>query len=112
MRWNDAPLRTNLPSVPEREAVLRLCQRWKIQSLDYFGSILTDRFNPESDVDLLVAFDSTAQWGLFDHAQMEADFEALLGRRVDLVSKRAIEQSRNPYRKGEILGSKQEFYAA
>lgn len=43
---------------------------------------------------------------------MEQEFTALLGRPVDLVSKRGVEQSPNWIRRGEILGTAQVTYAA
>jgi hypothetical protein len=52
--------------------------------------VLRDDFHADSDIDILVAFAPTADWGLLDRAQMQQDLEALLGRSVDLISKRAI----------------------
>jgi predicted nucleotidyltransferase len=55
------------------------------------------------DVDLLVSFAPDAKWGLFEHARMERELAALLGRPVDLVSRRAIESSENALRRSAIL---------
>jgi uncharacterized protein len=50
-----------------------------------------------------VTFQPDADWGLLDHATMEEEPGALFGRRVDLVSRRAIERSANAIRRASIL---------
>jgi predicted nucleotidyltransferase len=60
---------------------------------------LRDDFHAESDIDILVAFPPTANWGLLDRAQMQEELEAVLSRRVDLISKRAIDRTSNPIRR-------------
>jgi predicted nucleotidyltransferase len=45
---------------------------------------------PDSDVDLLVEFMPEAEVGLLEHAGLMLDLTDLLGRKVDLVSKRAL----------------------
>lgn len=98
----------NLP-----EAVLsRFCQRWKIQELALFGSVLRDDFRPDSDVDVLVTFNTEADWSLLDHVRIQKDLEALLGREVDLVSRRGIERSANWIRRQAILDTAETIYAA
>ncbi|MDW8325850.1 MAG: nucleotidyltransferase family protein [Anaerolineales bacterium] len=98
--------------LPISTAVLReFCQRWRVKELALFGSILRDDFGPDSDVDLLVTFAPEADWGLLDHVRMEQELEALLGRRVDLLSRRAVERSTNPIRRRQILESARAIYA-
>jgi predicted nucleotidyltransferase len=63
-------------------------------------------------VDVLVAFSPEANWGLLDHLRMEQELVALLNRKVDLVTKRAVEQSRNWVRRQEILSTAEVIYAA
>ncbi len=81
------------------------CQRWKIAKLELFGSALRDDFRPDSDVDILVSFAAGARWGLLSFVRMQEDLSHLVGRKVDLVSRRAIEASGNPIRRKAILGS-------
>lgn len=95
-----------------REEIAVFCRRWKISQLAFFGSVLDESFRPDSDVDVLVTFASDANWSLFDHAQMTQELEAILERKVDLVSRRAIERSRNPIRRQAILESAEAVYAA
>jgi hypothetical protein len=45
------------------------------------------------DIDLLVTFSADARWGLFEHKRMQNELAGLLGRSVDLISRRAIESS-------------------
>jgi predicted nucleotidyltransferase len=87
------------------------CDRWQVSELSLFGSALRDDFHPDSDIDLLIAFDPSADWGLLDHAKMQQELAQLLGRDVDLVSKRAIAQSSNWIRRQEILSTAQVIYA-
>jgi uncharacterized protein len=90
--------------------IQEFCDRWQIVELSVFGSILRDDFRPDSDIDLLVAFAPAADWGLLDHSQMQQELEAMLGRSVDLISKRAIERSSNSIRRHEILSTAQTIY--
>jgi uncharacterized protein len=88
------------------------CQRWKVSQFALFGSALHGSFRPESDVDVLVTFTPDAVWSLFDHVRMTQELESLLGRRVDLVNRRAIERSRNLIRRQAILDSAELIYVA
>jgi uncharacterized protein len=59
----------------------------------------------------LIAFTPEADWGLLEHVQMQQELKAILGREVDLVSKRAIERSSNWIRRQKILSTAQLIYA-
>lgn len=99
-----------LQRLPVDEGLLdQFCQRWKIEKLELFGSARLD-FAAAHDVDLLVSFSSDAEWSLFDHVQVEQELSELLGRKVDLVSRRAIEASPNALRRNAILGSAVKVY--
>lgn len=75
------------------QRILDLCRKHRVRSLSVFGSILTDRFNDQSDVDLLVDFDTTdhEKW---DYVRNYFDFqealEKIFGRKVDLVVEKAL----------------------
>ena len=66
------------------EHLAGFCERNGIRKLSLFGSILTTRFRPESDVDILVEFDPARIPTLFDIAGMELELSEMLGRKVDL----------------------------
>ena len=85
--------------------IREFCRKWKIAELEVFGSILREDFGPESDIDFLATWSEDAEWDLFDHMSMEEDLAAILGRRVDLVSRSSVEESKNRFRKKEILTS-------
>lgn len=87
------------------------CRRWKIRRLDVFGSYLRDDFGPESDIDLLYDFRPDALWGLLHLVAMQEEFASILGRPVDLVSRKAIEASGNYLLRRQILGAAEPIFA-
>jgi len=90
----------------------QFCQKWKVAELALFGSILRDDFRPDSDIDFLVSYQPNAKRGLFEKMTMQEELEDLLHRKVDLVSKQAIIQSRNWLRRKNILDSAEVIYVA
>ncbi len=98
-------------AIPEA-AMREFCQRWRITELSLFGSVLQEDFGPESDIDLLVRFSPDARRTLFDMVSMQDELSNMLGRQVDLVSRKGIEGSRNPIRRRAILESAEVIYAA
>lgn len=88
-----------------REAVDAFCLKWGVSELALFGSVLREDFRPESDVDVLVRFKDQARPTLFDMVRMQKELEGIIGRKVDLVSRRAVEKSRNHIRRNAILQS-------
>lgn len=98
-------------NLPEQQ-IVEFCQRWKITELALFGSILRDDFRPDSDIDFLVTFAPDSHWSLLDLVRMEHQLEEMLGREVDLVMKKSVEQSHNWIRRKEILGTAQTIYVS
>jgi len=96
----------------ERQELAVFCRRWRVRELAVFGSALREDFGPESDVDLLVTFEPEANWGLLEQTAMESELAVPLGRRVDLVSRRAIERSSNWIRRQAILDSAEAVHVA
>jgi len=84
--------------------LIEFSRRWQIDELSLFGSVLREDFRPDSDVDVLVRFCPQAQHTLFDMVRMQDELQSILGRKVDLVSRRGVEMSRNYLRKKAILG--------
>lgn len=101
------------PKIPlSKEQIAEFCRRWGVTEFAFFGSVLRGDFGPDSDVDVLVSFAPDTGWSLFDHVEMQEELSALLGRKVDLVSRRAIENSENWIRRQAILGSAETYYVA
>jgi len=94
-----------------RKKIAAFCKRWKVVEFALFGSALRDDFSPQSDIDVLVSFTPQSDWGLFDHIQMKQELKELFGREVDLVTRRALEQSQNTLLRSEILGTAQVLYS-
>jgi predicted nucleotidyltransferase len=88
------------------------CRRWQVSELALFGSVLRGEVRPDSDVDMLISFAPDARWSLFDLVTMEHELESILGREVDLVERRAVEQSENYIRRRSILNSAEVIYAS
>jgi predicted nucleotidyltransferase len=65
------------------ERIAEICRRNHIRRLALLGSILTDEFRPDSDVDMLVEFEPGKTPGL-EFFGIQREFSGLLGRRVDL----------------------------
>ena len=94
------------------ETLADFCRQWKIQKLAVFGSAALGRLRPDSDIDLLVTFASTADWTMFAHYQTEEELTGLFRREVDLISISALDENPNPIYRKEILASAKDFYAA
>ena len=75
------------------DKIIALCKKYKVAKLWVFGSILTPRFNDDSDVDFLVDFDEN-RIDLLDYADNFFNFiheiEAVVGRKVDMVVNKSI----------------------
>jgi predicted nucleotidyltransferase len=93
-----------------KDQIAEFCRRWKIQEIALFGSVLRDDFGPESDLDVLISFSGDAEWGLLDHLKMEEELAAIFNRKIDLFTKRAVEQSHNQLRRQEILRTAEVVY--
>ena len=75
-----------LPIAIPKEFLGEFCERNHIRKLSLFGSVLTPRFRPESDIDVLVEFDPGHTPGLLGLAGMEIEISERMGRKVDLRS--------------------------
>ena len=101
-------LRIEIP----KDQITGFCKRWKISELALFGSVLRKDFRPDSDVDVLVTFAPDVHYSLFDLVHIEEELKEILGRKVDLVERNAIERSENYIRRQHILSSVQTIYVA
>lgn len=92
--------------------IKEVCDRWQITEFALFGSVLRKDFSPISDIDVLVTFAPQARKGLLTLARIKHELENLLGRKVDIATRKSIEQSANPERRHNILSSAQVLYVA
>jgi len=90
----------------------RFCRTWKIRDLLAFGSITTDHFRPTSDIDLVADFQPGMHPTLIQLAQMEEELERIFDRKIDLLTRKSVEKSRNYIRKKAILSTMERIYAA
>ncbi len=91
------------------ERIAAFCHKWKVREFSLFGSVLRDDFGPDSDVDVLISFESDAQWSLFDWVEMIDELESGFGRPVHLFAEAGL---RNPFRRREIMKTRKIFYGA
>ena len=90
------------------DKVAEFCKRNRIRKLSLFGSALRDDFRPDSDIDLLVEFQSGAAPSLLDLARMERELSAILaGRKVDLRTFKELSR----YFRDEVLSTASVQYA-
>jgi uncharacterized protein len=90
-------------------SLIRLCQQNKVKSLYVFGSVLTERFNEQSDIDLIVDIDSSDPLEYADnYFNLKFALQDLLRRPIDLLENKAI---KNPFIRSNIDSSKYLIYA-
>jgi predicted nucleotidyltransferase len=94
-------------SVPQ-EKIADFCRRHNVRKVSLFGSALREDFGPESDVDVLVEFESDAVIGFMALGRMQRELTALLQRQVDLVPQDGLK----PAVREAILSSAEVLYAA
>ena len=68
----------------DKEQIAAFCRKHHIRELAFFGSVLTEEFGPESDVDVLVQFHPDYIPTLFDVVRMEREFSEILGHKADM----------------------------
>ena len=95
-----------------KDKIQDFCLKWKVTELALFGSVLREDFRSSSDIDVLVNFEPAARWSLMAVVEMQDELEKILGRKVDLVERSAIERSENYIRRRHILASAEPFYVA
>jgi len=88
--------------------ITNLCKQYSVKTLYAFGSVLTDRFKEDSDIDLIVAFNDIP---VEDYADNYFDFkfslQDIFNRQVDLLEEQAI---KNPYFLKNLNDNKQLIY--
>ena len=94
------------PSVSQ-ETIAEFCRRHHIEKLSYFGSVLREDFTEDSDIDVLVEFESGRTPGFFQLAAMEKEMSTLLNnRKVDIRTPRELSR----YFRDEVMASAEVQY--
>ena len=95
----------------KREELERLCRELKINRLYAFGSVLSDKFNDESDIDFLFSFSDklTVEEYTNNYFLLQYRLRDLFNRNIDLVTERTLS---NPYFIESINETKQLIYEA
>jgi len=89
--------------------IKQLCEQNKVKSLYAFGSVLTNRFSSESDIDFIVEINSTEPFEYADnYFNLKFGLQDVLKRKIDLLEEKSI---RNQYIKQNIDNSKKLIYA-
>jgi predicted nucleotidyltransferase len=111
----------NLDNIYQRlnvtpEKIVAFCEKWQVDELALFGSILRDDFRGDgedkSDVDILFKYNKNARKNLILQIRMKYELQDLFEREVDLVSKTALLDDPNYIRRQNILSSARLIYAA
>ena len=88
--------------------IISLCEKHKVKSLYAFGSVLTEKFNKESDIDFVVNFDNLPLEDYADnYFDLKFSLEDIFNRPVDLLEEKAL---RNPYFISNMNQQKQLVY--
>jgi len=97
-------LTENLKNISE------VCRKYRVIRLEAFGSVLSEHFGPESDVDFVVLFHRDAETNAFrQYFEFKEELEEILNRPVDLVCANSI---RNTVFRNTIDASKVPLFAA
>jgi len=89
-------------------AIQQLCLSHKVRRLYAFGSVLTDAFNSNSDIDLIVDFDPIEVEQYADnYFDLKFSLQDILERPIDLLEEKAL---KNPYFKLAISQDRKLVY--
>jgi predicted nucleotidyltransferase len=77
-----------------------LAEKFNVQTLGLFGSIVRDDFSPASDIDILVDFSKPIGIEFIDLAEY---LERKLDQKIDLVSRKGIKEKYFKFIEGEII---------
>lgn len=91
-----------------KELIKQLCEKYNVENLYAFGSVLTDDFNDNSDIDLLVNF-KPINIDLYadNYFDFKFSLEQILKREIDLLEEKAL---KNPYFIKELHNKRQLIY--
>jgi hypothetical protein len=89
-----------------KERIVDFCRRHHVRKLAFFGSVLREDFRADSDVDVLVEFETGHSVGLLKMAGLELELSEILGRKVDLRTPGELSR----YFRDDVLRSSEVLY--
>ncbi|GHV51632.1 hypothetical protein FACS1894181_13760 [Bacteroidia bacterium] len=90
------------------ETVSELCQQHHVANMYLFGSVLTENFSPESDIDFLITFGQVDLYRYFNnYMNLKEELASLFKRPIDLVEEKAV---KNPVLRRSIERNKKLVY--
>lgn len=92
----------------DREIIAEFCKRNHIKKLSLFGSIIRDDFGPDSDVDVIVEFESGFRVGLIRLAGIENELSKIIGRKADIRTPQELSR----YFRDDVMSTAEVQYAA
>ncbi len=95
---------TKLPT----EKLKEICRHHDVQSLSLFGSVTSNSFTDDSDIDVLISFDESDTINYFDcYFALKQELETYWNRPVDLVVEKEF---RNKFFRDSVEASRQVLY--
>lgn len=89
------------------EKIAEFCKKHHIRKLSLFGSVISDHFTQDSDIDVLVEFEASQVMGLLRLAGIEIELSEIMGRKVDLRTPAELSK----YFREEVLNAAEVQYA-
>jgi len=90
--------------------IVKICEAYDVKALYVFGSVCSDKFTEESDIDILISFKEISVEKYTDnYFELHYKLEELFGRKIDLVTENSLS---NPYFIQSIEKTKHLIYAA
>ena len=106
-----ASIASDLPIQIPLDRIAELCARWRIAEMALFGSVLRPDFHESSDVDVLITLAPGVRYG-FAIVQLRDELQEIIGRPIDLVTRRQMESGEPTRRSREILATARVLYRA
>ena len=106
-----ASIDSDLPIQIPLDRIAEFCARWRIVEMALFGSVLRSDFDESSDVDVLITLAPGVRYG-FAIVQLRDELQEIIGRPIDLVTRRQMENGEPSRRSREILSTAQVLYRA
>ena len=92
------------------EDLKQICKEYDVKTLYIFGSVCTDKFTENSDIDILISFkDISIEKYTDNYFELHYELEALFNRKIDLLTENSLS---NPFLIESIKETRQLLYAA